>query len=278
MALGCRVTAAPRPVPPPYASATIVDRGSVLYAAYCAGCHGDHADGRGAFAATLGIAPPDLRTAAVRATPDRVLVERILDGPALALRAGPRAAREAIDADAIAAYLPELATGDREPLRAGRVVYEGACAACHGAYGHAEGVLATWLGVPDLVAARARYTDPALGRVSQVGVGRMPPLPEKFQPGEVRALVAYVRRLSDGFRLYDTYCAACHGDDGLGVYSPEIIPPAGIAPPLRPPYPRERILHMLRHQQRTMPHLRAAVGADRVAAIVAYLRTLPSHE
>jgi mono/diheme cytochrome c family protein len=263
---------------PARVSATVVDRGAVLYAAYCAGCHGEHADGHGRFAARLGLTAADLRAPALRAVPDRVLVERIMHGPPLEVPGGQSSAAEDIDVAAIAAYLPELATGPRDLLRSGRVVYEGTCAACHGAYGRAEGALSTWLGVPDLLEVRSRYTDPALARISRVGIGRMPALPESFQPGEVRALVAYVRHLSPGFRLYDTYCAACHGDDGLGVYSRELIPAADVAPPLRPPYPPERILHMLRRQRLSMPHLRSVIDADQVAAIVAYLRTLSSQE
>jgi mono/diheme cytochrome c family protein len=226
----------------------------------------------------LGLQPANLRTPAVQRISDRDLVARIMHGAPLEVAPGPSTPAEDLDVRAIAAYLPTLATPERELLRVGRFVYEGACAACHGAYGQAEGVVALWLGVPNLVSARERHTNPALARISVAGIGTMPALVGAFDPGEVRALLAYIRHLSDGFRLYDTYCAACHGEDGQGLYSQDFLPPATVAPPLRGPYEAPQILHMLRRERRLMPHLRDVVDEAQVAAIVAYLRTLPSQE
>jgi mono/diheme cytochrome c family protein len=180
---------------------------------------------------------------------------------------------EELSVEAIAGYLPTLAISDCEFLGAGRLVFEGACAACHGAYGHREGVIPLWLGVPDLMVARERYTDAALAGISHAGIGTMSELSGSFDPGEVRALIAYIRHLSEGFRLYDTYCAACHGDDGQGLYSEDLLPPATAAPPLRAPFSRPQILHMFRREQGVMPHFRDTVGEAQVRDIVAYLRS-----
>lgn len=62
-----------------------------------------------------------------------------------------------LNVEAIAEYLPTLVTSDWEFLRAGRVVYEGACAACHGAYGNGGWPIVLWLGVPDLLTMRDHY-------------------------------------------------------------------------------------------------------------------------
>lgn len=279
--VACRPPAAPSPTAVGSAgqaapSPTAIDRGSVLYAGYCVACHGAHGDGRGPLAATLHVRAADLRSPAVQGATDRELMARIRDGEPLRLTVGPSPADEDLDVAAVTAYLPVMATSDWELLRVGRVVYEGGCAVCHGAYGHSEGVIGPWLGVPDLIEARTRFTDVALGRVSSVGVGRMPPLPEPFAPGEVRALVAYIRHLSDGFRIYDGACAPCHGDDGQGVYSRDMIPPAGIAPPLRPPYAPAKIRHMVRRERGVMPHLRRTLGDEQLADLIAYLRSLPA--
>ncbi len=99
----------------------------------------------------------------------------------------------------------------------------------------------------------------------------MPPLYGGFDPTELRALVAYIRNLSDGFAIYDTRCAACHGDDGQGIYSRDVVPPAIAAPPLRAPYPRDRLLAMLRRERGVMPHF-ADLDEPRLRDVIAYLR------
>ncbi len=275
------ITATCRPVPRALMGApavaprpSAVERGAVTYAGYCAGCHGMNGNGRGSFARFLGMEAAELYGRALRAASDRELVDRIMDGAPLTVRAGASTLPEGLDVEALAAYLPLLGASDRELLRAGRLVFEDACAPCHGAYGRSEGAVAHWLGVTDLLATRDRHSDAGLARISRAGIGTMPALvPDAFDSGEARALIAYVRHLSDGFRLYDTYCAACHGDDGLGIYSQDSVPPATVAPPLRAPFTRQRILHMLRREHGMMPHFRDVVGSGQIRDVVAYLRS-----
>ena len=250
-----------------------VERGAVTYATYCAGCHGAAADGQGPVAAVLGLRPADLRAPALRSASDAALVDRITRGTPLRASDGRVDPAEDADVDAVAAYLPRLGAVDWNLLRVGRLVYEDACAPCHGAYGRSEGALTFWLGVPDLVEARERLSDAALARISENGSGLMTPLYGGFDRGDLRALVAYVRHLSDGFRVYDTYCAACHGDDGQGLYSEDVPAPATAAPPLRGPYARSAIVHMLRRERGFMPHFRE-LDAARIRDVVAYLRTV----
>jgi mono/diheme cytochrome c family protein len=77
-------------------------RGSVLYAAYCGGCHGPYGHGDGPVAAVLGLQPADLRAPGLldRAS-DREIVERALQG--VPLKTSPRrnAVAEDLEVDAI---------------------------------------------------------------------------------------------------------------------------------------------------------------------------------
>jgi mono/diheme cytochrome c family protein len=93
-------------------------------------------------------------------------------------------------------------------------------------------------------------------------------------------LVAYVRLLSKGYRLYDTYCAGCHGDDGHGVHPEDRLPPATVAPELGAEQiarlgSRERqgrVLHMVRRERGMMPHFRDSLTESQLQEIIEFLR------
>ena len=285
IAVACRPPGPKRPVAAAAAPGPVA-RGAVLYAAYCAGCHGPAGHGDGPVADVLDLRPANLTAPGLLPqNGDDALVERLLHGTPL--RTSPRrnAVAEDLEADAIAAYLPTLSTTNLELVRAGRFVFEGACAPCHGAYGQGEGVLGATNDPPppNLMTARERYTDQALGRVAVDGIGTMPPMADSFEPGELRALIAYVRHLSKGYRLYDTYCAACHGDDGRGVHPEDLLPPATKAPVigaatvtrLGVARTRAQVLHMLRRESGRMPHFQDTLTEAQLRDIVAYLRQRP---
>jgi mono/diheme cytochrome c family protein len=259
-------------------------RGAVFYGAYCSGCHGATGSEGGPVADMLGLDPADLRAGGVLAgASDDAILARLRAGTPFpgVHRSHPLeddAAVERLDA-----YLMTLRTVDGELLRAGRLIFEGECAACHGVYGDGASL---YLGLPrvpppDLRVARERYSDAGLARVSVEGTGAMPRLIGGFEPTEMRALIAYVRHLSPGYQLYDTYCAVCHGDDGRGVDPEDLLPPAIAAPRLEPArlagldagVRRATVLHMLRREQGNMPHFRGLVGDDELRDIVRYLRT-----
>jgi mono/diheme cytochrome c family protein len=260
-----------------------VARGATLFAAYCGGCHGPRGHGDGPVASVLDMKPADLRAPGLldRAS-DEQIVARLLAGEPLPASPRRSAVAEDLQRDAIAAYLPELPRADWPLLRVGRYVFEGACAPCHGAYGEGEGLIgATNVPPPpNLMAARTRHTDDALAALAVDGFGTMPPLADLFAPGEVRAVVAYVRHLSKGYRLYDTYCAACHGDDGRGVHPEDLLPPSTPAPlidaaalaRLGPAGTRARVLHMLQRESGRMPHFRETLDEAQLRDIVAWLR------
>jgi len=275
-----------RPLRParPEASAAVV-RGAVKYGAYCAGCHGAEGAGDGEVSYVLGLVPPDLGGPGVRGASDEALVARLRAGAPLPLDVRDNPFADARAVVALEGYLPALATADWSLLRAGRVLFEGECAACHGVYGDGDSLLAALPQVrpPDLRVARERHTDASLAIVSVKGIGRMPPMIGGFDAAEERALVAYVRHLSAGYRLYDTYCALCHGENGRGVDAEDRLAPAVAAPPieaarlaaLSPAGRRGKILHMLRRERGSMPHFRDLVSDEDLREIVAYLRTLP---
>ncbi len=220
----------------PHPTTAVVDpvaRGAVLFAAYCGGCHGPQGHGNGPVAGVLDLKPTDLRASRVieRAS-DEEIVHRLLQGEPLKFSPRRSNVAEDLESDAILAYLPTLSHADWPLVRVGRFVFEDSCAVCHGAYGQGEGVLGATNDPPppNLMIAREHYTDPALTSLIEDGFGTMPPLVDAIDPGEIRAVVAYVRHLSKGYRLYDTYCASCHGDDGRGVHPEDLLPPSVPAP------------------------------------------------
>ncbi|HEY2386533.1 MAG TPA: c-type cytochrome [Candidatus Binatia bacterium] len=283
LALGCRPApraqqrAATRLGDPPVA------RGAVLYATYCAGCHGRDGRGDGPVAGELGLHAANLREPALLARSDAEIVDRIISGEGL--RTHPRRADVAtgIQVGALEAYVLALDGHPWARIRAGRFFYESQCGPCHGAYGTGEGAIGMFLprGTANLPLASARYTDPALVGVIRRGVGAMPAMDDVVTPEEVRQIVAYVRLLSPGHRLYDTYCASCHGDDGKGADVGEPAPQAASVPPLdiarlkAMPAPRRRtaVLHMFERAQGLMPHFRGTLDGAQLTDVVAYLRT-----
>ncbi|MBI3770138.1 MAG: c-type cytochrome [Deltaproteobacteria bacterium] len=263
---------------------TSVARGSMLYASYCAGCHGADGRGDGPVARTLHVTPTDLRTPRLFAgVSDAEITARVLHGEPL--RTAPHGSAFATERQVatIEEYVLALDGRRWERVRAGRLVYESNCAACHGAYGSGEGVLGSLLAraPADLQLASARYTDAAFAAVIRNGTGAMPPMGDLIGPDETRALIVYVRLLSPGYRLYDTYCASCHGDDGRGVHPEDTLPPALVGPPLqrarlaamRPDARRAQVLHMFERERGVMPHFRSTLDAEQIADVVAFLRT-----
>lgn len=280
----CRPTAPP---PHPTGSAAAQDtglaRGSALYAGYCGGCHGPDGRGDGPVARALRLRPTDLRTPGLlTGVSDAEIAARVLHGDPL--RTAPHGSAFATERQvtALVEFVRAIDAHPWERVRAGRVIYQNACAACHGVYGTGQGVIGTWFGraPADLPTATLRYTDPTLIGVIRDGMGGMPPMGDLLDPGEMRALVAYVRVLSPGYRLYDTYCASCHGDDGRGVDAEDALAPAVAGPALdpanlarlQPAARREKVLHMFERERGLMPHFRDILDNAQLADIIAYLR------
>jgi mono/diheme cytochrome c family protein len=274
---------------PPAATvqAESVARGSVVYTAYCGGCHGPRGHGDGPVAGVIKLRPADLRAPDVLdGASDAEIVARLMHGTPLTVRPRANAVAEDLQVDAIVAYLPTLSRADWPQLRVGRFAYEGTCAFCHGVYGSGVGTLGARNDPPppSLLEARNHYTDASLRSVIVDGHESMPSLAAALDPGEVTAVIAYVRHLSKGYRLYDTYCASCHGDDGRGVHPEDLLTPSLVAPTigaetvarLGPKTTRARAMHMLRRELGNMPHFRETLTEDQLRDVIAYLRTLPA--
>lgn len=290
VAVALLVVAACRPVgtPRPHTAAEApirarAARGAVLYAGYCAGCHGADGDSVGPVAALLQLRPAHLRDPAVLAADDRALVGALLGDEPLVISPRRNAVAEDLQVKALLEYLPNLSSQNWPRVRAGRFAYESSCAPCHGTYGTGEGVLGSWGDRPpaDLHDAGRRYTDAGLEGVMRHGVGYMPPMGDLLPPAERRAIVAYVRILSPAYRAYDTYCAGCHGDDGRGVDPEDLAAPEVAGPPidpaalagLDPAERRARVLHMFRREHGLMPHFRDTLEEPELRDIFAYLRS-----
>lgn len=271
LAAGCRPAGGARPRPSFEPSVAAIERGALTYAVYCAGCHGMDGRGYGPLATAFGITPADLRTPALTSASDAALLDRLLRGTPLVVPLPATHEAEDRNLDALIAYLPRLAGADWELLRAGRVVYDESCAVCHGRHGQSDSAFAFWVGAPGMIVAREGQSDAALARIGEAGKGLMPPLYGAFDQVELGALVAYIRHLSDGFAVYDTHCASCHGNDGRGISSDDLIPPVVAAPPLRGPYARAQLRTMLRRDTGFMPHF-SALDRRRLEDVVTYLR------
>jgi len=281
-AAACRPIGTGRPNGSGPARRARVARGATLYAGYCAGCHGADGTGHGPVAAMLRLRPANLRDPAVLAAAAAELVRALLGDEPLPTAPRRSVVAEELEVNALLEYLPTLSTRNWPRVRAGRFAYESACAPCHGTYGTGEGVLGSLGDRPpaNLHEAGAHDTDAGLDGVMRQGVRYMPPMGDVLPPAERRAIAAYVRVLSPGYRTYDTYCAGCHGDDGRGVDAEDLAAPAVAGPPidsaslaLDPGVRQTRVLHMLRRERGLMPHFRDTLEEPELRDILAYLRS-----
>lgn len=85
------------------------------------------------------------------------------------------------------------------------------------------------------------------------------------------------RALARGEFLFQTYCAACHGEDGLGetpVAQRGFPPPPSLLAPRAKGYPDGRIFHIITFGQGNMPPYATQILPEDRWKIVLYLRTL----
>ena len=267
------------------ATVAVAADGATLYRDHCARCHGPQGRGDGPDAATLAHPPRDLRDGFLTRYSTDQLVARIRSGRQLPLALDPVALGKALgDIDAVTAHIRRIPTIDWPEARHGHELFEQRCAGCHGPSG--EGALrsATLERVPpDLGAGdvRARLTGDRRMAAVRHALPGMPGLKQVPNDRDARALAAWVVVLSPGYRVYDRYCAVCHGDDGR--------PPAGLEPADSPKVVFDRAYlddlapkelddaasHMVLTKKPRMPHMAAEVSEGEARAIVEYLRALP---
>lgn len=179
------------------------------------------------------------------------------------------------------AHLRRLPDVDWDAAALGRDVFVHRCIACHGPFGTPGAHLPAGVRTPRSLADPAFQRgigDRELATAVRHGRKGMPAIPRLGGDEDVRALVAYVRLLSPGYVLYETYCASCHGEDGQ---ADEIVDPSR-TPPVRfdraflasrdTEQLRVAVWHMLARQRPVMPHFRRVLSEAEVRAIVDYLR------
>jgi len=259
--------------------------GGMLYRDHCARCHGAQGRGDGPEAATLAHPPRNLRDGFLTRHSTDDLVARVRSGRQLPLPLDPVALRKALgDIDAVAAHIRRIPTIDWSVARRGQALFAQRCAGCHGPTGEgAAGKVALERVPPDLGAEDER------GRL--VGERRMAAVRHQL-PGmigieqvpdetDAKALAAWIAVLSPGYRVYDRYCAGCHGDDGrpptgsAAPDRPKVVFDARYLADLQPGELEDASTHMVLTKTPRMPHMGAELSEGEARAVVEYLRALP---
>ncbi len=262
---------------------TAASDGARLYRKYCASCHGLSGRGDGAEASVFRTPPRNLRQGFLDRYPTDDLVRRVREGRPLELALDPPALRaRATEVEALVAYLTLLPAVDWTVVEHGREIYVERCELCHGAYGRPGRALPVGVRTPrDLsdAAVQGSIGDAELLLLVRHGRKGMPALAPRVPESAGPPLVAFVRLLSPGFALYDTYCANCHGDDGRGVHStaevirlPRTVFDRAYMSHRDPEQLREAVWHMVAEQKPMMPHYRWTLDEAQARAIVDYLK------
>ena len=110
----------------------------------------------------------------------------------------------------------------------------------------------------------------------------MPGLRQVPNDTDSKALAAWVGVLSPGFRVYDRYCAGCHGDDGrapAGVAAsdrPTVAFDTAYLADLEPGELEDAASHMVIGKKPRMPHMASELSEAQARAIVTVVQ-LPTH-
>ncbi len=258
--------------------------GRRAYLRECAPCHGADGRGDGPNAALFSIRPRDLREGFLGKYSTDDLTRRVLDGRSLTLAVDlPALRRRAAEVEAVALHLRRLSGADWDRIDAGWGIYLDRCAGCHGPFGTPLGEPPAGVRNPRSLndaAFQAGISDRALIEAVRHGRHGMPALTPRLDEREAVDVAAFVRFLSPGFETYTQYCAACHGDRGIGAGSfaeaipaPTVIFDQAYFRRRDPEEVRASIWHMLDLHQPLMPHFRGVLDEEEARAIVVYLRS-----
>jgi mono/diheme cytochrome c family protein len=261
--------------------------GRRLYVQQCARCHGNDGGGDGSDAALFATPPPKLRAGILDTQTTADAVRRILDSRSDRLEVDvPRLRAQAKEVDAVVAYLQRLPEVDWPVVDPGQVLFVDRCSTCHGPSG-SPGPDAM---LPAGVRRPRSLSDPLFQRgmsdadmMIAVRHGRagMPALTPRLSEEQARRVTAFVRLLSPGYATYSSYCAACHGDHGVGTGSfaesyaaPTVIFDTAYFKRNDPEALRTSAWHMVQRHKPSMPHFRGTLTEAEARAIVEYLRGL----
>lgn len=279
--VGLIVGAAARAEPPDAHDAVV--HGSVLYQRECAGCHGPAGRGDGPDASIFRTPPRNLRDGVLDRYPVEAVVRSVRDGGPLPLGLDPAKLKARADeVETLVAHLHRLPDIEWRAVERGEEIYVDRCELCHGPTGQPPADLPAGVQRPrDLSAPSFQRSvdDRALLAAVRDGHRGMPAIPALRREDDARALLAYVRLLSPGFRLYDRYCASCHGQDGRAdelvdpARGPRVVFDRAYFRAKDPEELRTKVWHMLAAQRPAMPHFRRRLRDADVRAIVMWLRS-----
>ena len=257
--------------------------GGRLYRKYCASCHGVSGRGDGPDASIFATPPRNLHEGFLERYSNEDLVRRVREGRPLELALDLPALRaRASEVEALVAYLTRLPTVNWVRAERGREIYAERCELCHGPHGRPGPRLPPGVRPPrDLsdAAVQRSIGDKELLILVRHGRDGMPALTPRVPESAEAPLAAFVRLLSPGFALYDTYCANCHGDDGRGVHTvaeviplPKMVFDRAYFSQRDPEQLRAAVWHMVAEQKPMMPHYRWTLDEAQARAIIEYLK------
>lgn len=189
----------------PVASEASLDRGKLLFAENCTGCHGESAGGYGPARHFLRPPPANLNRRFVSTSEVYSILNRGVLGSSMpSFREMP-----AQDLWALSEYVSKLGESAREDSEAfrkdtaglrlaGKKIFDGKCATCHGVGGGGDGVAAAGLNPRPKDFTRRAFRPEYFAEILARGVpgSAMPPFP--MPDDERQALTAYVADLYRG--------------------------------------------------------------------------------
>ena len=192
------------------------------------------------------------------------------------------------------------------PAYEGRRLFVSYCQLCHGPMGKGDGPLAKKMMISpaDLTTTVRARSDTILkkiitGQGRQTITGRdrhnllsdtMPEWSGVFSGTQVEALIAYLRFLSTskhhlmgdpetGFKIYQQYCAVCHGEEGGGdgvmTRLMDLQPMDHSNPNNMRPFSNDDLIRTIRQGKgRYMPAWKGVLNQTEIEALVSYIRLL----
>lgn len=278
--------AAPRPAAAllPVANAS----GEALYLRECAPCHGPAGHGDGPEAPTFVDAPRDLGDLA-RAEPSPRIVDRVRRSRLrmLAIDETVVAERRKRMVEELVGHVQRMPDVPWPLVRRGADVYAERCETCHGPNGRPLAPTALQRGPrpvgpqppPDFQKA---HGDADLIRIARGdGHPAMPGFTPVRGEEDARALLAYLRVLSNGFAWYSLWCAGCHGDEGrgdgplaTGIDQPRVVFDRAYLSAQSPADLRRKAMHVFTDDEPATLHFQRDVSQGQARAVLAAVRAL----
>lgn len=262
--------------------------GAALYQRECAPCHGPAGHGDGPEAPTFRNTPRDFGDLA-RAEPSARIVERVRRSRLRMLEVDEDVVveRRKRMVEELVGHLQRMPDVPWPQVRRGAEVYAERCENCHGPNGRPVSVNVLQRGpqatgrqpAPDFQKARG---DAELLAVAQgQGHPAMPGFTPLTNEDEARALLAYLRVLSNGFAWYSLWCAGCHGDEGrgdgplaTGIDKPTVAFDRAYLSAQSPADLRRKAMHVFNDIEPATPHFQRNLSEGQARAVLMAVRML----